>query len=49
MLKVGNARRQTCLSLRLVENAVHCVQQSHLLIKVQYGLSGKLSMRKTLD
>lgn len=41
--------RKTCLSLRLVQDAVHCVQQSHLLVKVQHRLFGELSTRNTPD
>lgn len=48
-IKAGNKKGKTCLSLRLVEDAVHCVQQSHLLVKVQHCLFGELSTRNTPD
>lgn len=35
------------LSLGFVEDAIHCVQQSHLLIKVQNGLFGELNRGTT--
>lgn len=47
MVTPGSARGNTYLSLRLIKNAVHCVQQSHLLIKVQNCLFGELSRGET--
>lgn len=35
------------LSLRLIKNAVHRVQQSHLLVKVQNSLFGELDGEET--
>lgn len=46
MIKQGNTRGKTNLSLRLIKNAVHCVQQSHLLIKIQNSLFGKLRRKQ---
>lgn len=43
----GNPGAKTHLSLRFVEDAVHCVQHSHLLIKVQNRLFGELNSSKT--
>lgn len=46
IIKQELEKGKTCLSLRLVEDAVHCVQQSHLLVKVQHRLFGELSKNK---
>lgn len=40
-------QEETYLSLRLIKNAVHCVQHGHLLIKVQNCLFGELRRRET--